>query len=191
MNKLFFLIFFIIIAGIGFAIFIIPDYKALQKTNAEVAELEKNIEIIKNLETSREALQKQKLSISSTDMERLEKIVPSSPENIQLIIQLDELAKKNGLTMLTNISYDAAIEELPLGQVQENIPDYREYEVKFQTVGQYNQFVLFLEEVEKNLRLVDITSVVLKNIETQARSPVPLQSFNVTLKAYWLSESYE
>lgn len=191
MNKLFFLLCSIVGVVIVFFVFIVPDYRSLQKVKVEVGELEKKIEIIKNLEVSRDSLEKKQRSISQKDMQKLEKILPYSPDNIRLIIQLDEIAKRNGLTMLKNVSYDAEASEIVPGQVEENPKEYRTYRVSFSTSGQYNQFLVFLEEIEKNLRLVDIMSVELKNTQKEGGISTSLQEFSVELQAYWLSETYE
>jgi Tfp pilus assembly protein PilO len=192
MSKIFFFMFAVVAVVIGFIVFIVPDYKALNVLKAEVASLEQNIEVVKSLELSRETLDKQRLSISQSDMQKLEKIVPSSPDNIRLIIQLDEIAKRNGLTMIKDVQYEAKTAELAPGQVEDNPTDYRSYNVSFNTSGQYNQFISFLQEVEKNMRLVDITSLTLQNTEKEGVSASSSQDFDVELKAYWLSEqSYE
>jgi Tfp pilus assembly protein PilO len=192
MSKVFFFLFAVVAIVIGFIVFIVPDYKALNVLKAEVVALEENIEVVKSLELSREALDKQRLSISQSDMQKLEKIVPSSPDNIRLIIQLDEIAKRNGLTMIKDVEYEARVAELAPGQVEDNPTDYRSYNISFNTSGQYNQFVSFLQEVEKNMRLVDITSLTLKNSEKEGVTIGSSQDFSVELKAYWLSEqSYE
>lgn len=190
MNKIFILLFLIITTVISFIVFIIPDFNEFRKIKAETVELERNIEIIKNLEISREVLEREKLSISNRDIERLNKLIPSSAENIKLIIEIDEIAKRNGLTSVRDVAYDTTNDAIIPGQEVEQSP-YKSFEVKFSTSGQYNQFVLFLEELEKNLRLVDITSIDLKNNETTSARTVQTQDFEVTLKAYWLNEVYE
>jgi Tfp pilus assembly protein PilO len=154
----------------------------------EVASLKQNIEVVKSLELSREILNKQRLSISQSDMQKLEKIVPSSPDNIRLIIQLDEIAKRNGLTMIKDVKYESKGAELSPGQAEDNPNDYRSYTISFNTSGQYNQFISFLQEVEKNMRLVDITSLKLKNAEKENVATGLSQDFSVELKAYWLSK---
>jgi Tfp pilus assembly protein PilO len=191
MSKLFFLLCSIVGVAIIFFVLIVPDYRSLQRVTTEVRELEKNIEIIKNLEVSRESLEKKQRSIAQKDMQKLEKILPYSPDNIRLIIQLDEIAKRNGLTMLKDVSYDAEASEVVPGQVEENPKEYRTYRVSFSTSGQYNQFLIFLEEIEKNLRLVDIMSVELKNSQKEGGISSSLQEFKIELQAYWLSETYE
>ena len=191
MSKLFFLLCSIVGVAIIFFVLIVPDYRSLQRVTTEVRELEKNIEIIKNLEVSRESLEKKQRSITQKDMQKLEKILPYSPDNIRLIIQLDEIAKRNGLTMLKDVSYDAEASEVVPGQVEENPKEYRTYRVSFSTSGQYNQFLIFLEEIEKNLRLVDIMSVELKNSQKEGGISSSLQEFKIELQAYWLSETYE
>lgn len=192
MSKVFFFMFAVVAVVICFIVFIVPDYKVLNGLKTEVAALEQNIEVVKSLELSRETLDKQRLSISQADIQKLEKIVPSSPDNIRLIIQLDEIAKRNGLTMIKDVEYEARAAELAPGQVEDNPTEYRSYNVSFNTSGQYNQFVSFLQEVEKNMRLVDITTLKLNNSEKEGVAGGSSQDFKVQLKAYWLSEqSYE
>jgi len=191
MSKLIFLVGVIVVVGGVFFVFIAPEYRSLQTLKAEVAELQKNIEIIKNLEVSRDSLEKKQRSISQKDLQKLEKVVPYSPDNIRLIIQLDEIARKYGLTMLKDVSYDAKASQAAPGQVEKNPKDYRTYRVSFSTSGQYNQFLIFLKEIEKNLRLVDIISVQLKTKQKEGGGTAQMQEFKIELQAYWLSETYE
>jgi hypothetical protein len=88
-------------------------------------------------------------------------------------------------------SYDAKASQAAPGQVEKNPKDYRTYRVSFSTSGQYNQFLIFLKEIEKNLRLVDIISVQLKTKQNEGGGTAQMQEFKIELQAYWLSETYE
>jgi Tfp pilus assembly protein PilO len=189
MAKLIFVIFILILAGIGFSVFISPEYAKMKAIEAELVQLEADALVADNLKQSRTILENQRSQITNQNIERTEKLLPDSPDNIRLIIQIDEIAKRNGLTTLRAIAYDSKGQPRA-GTQAVNSSAYDSYEVTFETVGQYRQFVSFIKEVETNLRIVDIISVDLApetSAFTAGQGTSDLQRFKVTLKAYWLT----
>ncbi len=188
MAKFIFIIFILILAGIGFSVFISPEYAKMKALEAELVQLEADAAVADNLKTSRTTLENQRSQITNQNIERTEKLLPDSPDNIRLIIQIDEIAKRNGLSTLQGIKYDSN-KQAVRGTEAANPTVYDSYEVSFETVGQYRQFVSFIKEVETNLRIVDIISIDLapETINTAGQVIPDFQRFKVTLKAYWLT----
>ncbi|HEY0980280.1 MAG TPA: hypothetical protein VGE18_02635 [Candidatus Paceibacterota bacterium] len=214
MRYIFLLI--IIGASIGtFFMVIKPRYDKLQVIKAEVANYDTSLETAEQLQSSREELIAKYNSISKTDLDGVKTLLPDSVDNIRLIIQLDSLATKNGLSTLRSVDYKS--EETSssgtgaggaganAGQAQNiaasNKP-YGEFTISFQTAGQYKNFLAFLSDLEQNLRLVDITAIdfgASSGGSSSSGTSTGTSSgtgdsvannltYKVTLKTYWLKK---
>ncbi len=183
MKSLFSLI--LIIASVAvFVVLIRPKYESLQQARLEVASSASNLETASKVAESREALINTYNSISKSDLDNLKALFPDSVNNIRLIIQINSLATKNGLSLLRNVDYQT--------DQQATTPDtakrpYGEFSISFQTTGQYKNFLTFLADLERNLRLVDVTSVEFSGIEGPQALAGSI-TYKVTLKTYWLKQ---
>ncbi len=204
-------IFLLIVIGASVGTFFMvvkPRYDNLQTIKNEVAAYDTSLETAEELKNSREELIAKYNSISKTDLDGIKTLLPDSVDNIRLIIQLDSLATKNGLSTLRSVDYKS--EETAstggagntaggavgaggsVGQVQ-NIEaarrPYGEFTISFQTAGQYKNFLSFLSDLEQNLRLVDITAIdfgASGGDSGQGQSVANNLTYKVTLKTYWL-----
>lgn len=200
-------IFLLIIIGASVTTFFMvvkPRYDKLQTVKSQVSTYDTSLETAKELKGSREELIAKYNSISKSDLDGIKTLLPDSVDNIRLIIQLDSLATKNGLSTLRNVDYKS--EETSsagsggtgapgsTGQMQ-NIEaarrPYGEFTISFQTAGQYKNFLSFISDLEQNLRLVDITSIdfgVSGGDSGQGDSIANNLTYKVTLKTYWLKK---
>ncbi|MFZ4500447.1 MAG: hypothetical protein ACOYMZ_03030 [Minisyncoccia bacterium] len=211
MRYIFLLI--IIAASIGtFFMVVKPRYDKLQAIKSQVANYDTSLETAEQLQNSREELIAKYNSISKTDLDGVKTLLPDSVDNIRLIIQLDSLATKNGLSTLRSVDYKS--EETTTSSTtgtgggtmgQQNIATinkpYGEFTISFQTVGQYKNFLAFLSDLEQNLRLVDITAIDFgassggsgstsgtSGTSGAGDSVANNLTYKVTLKTYWLKK---
>ncbi len=199
MRYLFLLL--LITACIGIFIgFIIPRYHAVQDLRSDVASYNANLATASQLEQSRQSLIAQYNNIQKTDLDNITTLLPDSVDNIRLIIQVNALATKDGLSSLHSVDYDTT--QVPSSSaggtgtdesqtvenpVTANLP-YGQFVISFQTSGQYSNFLSFISDLEQNLRLVDITNVEFTGIPGSSGTPTAASGLNykVTLKTYWL-----
>jgi hypothetical protein len=180
----------LIVASIGvFVALIIPKWDQVKVIQANVASYNADLAIANQLLVSRQAL------------------IAHYNDNIRLIIQLDALATKNGLSSLRNVDYNA--DELPTtnangttatpatddtsNDAASSLLPYGQFVISFETTGQYSNFLAFLSDVEKNLRLVDVTEVTFSSptSTTGTSATASLASgfdYKVTLTTYWLKQ---
>jgi hypothetical protein len=170
-----------------FGLYVVPRYHNLQAAQAEVAGYQRNLDTAKKLADSRESLIATYRSISKDDLDNLKVLLPDSVNNIRLIIQIDALAKKNGLSVLRSIDYQANQDKPAAGSDTARSP-YGEFVISFQTSGQYKNFLSFIADLEQNLRLVDVTSVGFDVPDTAAAQNAIGPTYKVTLKTYWLKQ---
>ncbi len=150
------------------------------------------MQIWSKLAASRDELIAKYNSIPKTDLDNLKILLPDSVDNIRLIIQINSLATKNGLSLLRSVEYQPV---QPNPSTDPNVnPEmdtnpFGEFVISFQTSGQYKNFLTFLSDLEQNLRLVDVIKVEFMPADqgVQQNSASSL-SYKVTLKTYWLKQ---
>lgn len=186
-----FLLLLIIAVSVGvFVTFIVPRYKQVQVMRSDVASFDSRLATAQRLKQSREELIARYNSITKTDLDNLKVLLPDTVDNIRLIIQLDSLATKNGMSSLRGVEYDTSKTEV------QNKPDtpqttqkpYGEFTMSFTTTGQYKNFLSFVSDLEQNLRLVDISSVQFNLAENSKDSLGSSLSYKITIKTYWLKK---
>ena len=176
---------------------IIPKYQDVQAVQADIASYNASLATATKLKQSRDVLVSKYNSISKADLDNVQKLLPDSVNNIKLIIQIDSLATKNGLTSLSSVDYNsdttsaAASADASAGASGKKGSSYGEFTMTFSTSGQYKNFLSFLSDIEQNLRIVDITSISFSGASVSGgqgqQDPMASKlSYKVTIKTYWL-----
>ncbi len=135
-------------------------------------------------------------NISARDREGLVKMIPNTVDNIRLIIDTNSIAVAHGLT-LSGITASADSKSsgpasprsdnaaLPPGTILPttgSAPTLDTVSVSFSVTCLYQQCLSFLQDIESNLRLMDITHITF--------GPGEKSTYNmmVQLKTYWLRQ---
>ncbi|MDP1690200.1 MAG: type 4a pilus biogenesis protein PilO [bacterium] len=119
-------------------------------------------------------------AIDPTDLSRLVTFLPSSVDNVGLILDLNALAARSGLTLsnidvtttvATNANTTAATTRAnPVGSVS----------LALSAVGTYAALQTFLRGVETSRRLLDVQELVVKGSDTG------VYTYQMKLNLYWL-----
>jgi Tfp pilus assembly protein PilO len=170
----------IIISGISVALFFLQTSPLLQ--DIKVIEIERAalMQAQDSIDQFKEEL-KQKNAIFNTIEEdkkaRLKKFLPDNIDNVRLIIDINQIASDNGMT-IRNISIKGS-DTSAIG------PDSRPYGVAtlgFSVSGPYQTFKRFLAALETSLRLVDVTSL------SFSAGDKDQYEYNIEIKSYWLKQ---
>jgi Tfp pilus assembly protein PilO len=163
---------------------IIVQAKAVKKVNDQYTSAIKNAE---QLIKVREQVLKSYNSITAEDRERLEKMLPGTVDNIRLVIDLTNIGTKHGMnlknvqatpaTQVTNVPRAA---RPPEGTIP--TPTLDSVTVSFSVTAPYLEFISFLQDIESNLRIMDISKLSVTATETGQ------YDFQVELKTYWLRQ---
>lgn len=189
--KYFLSLLFIAVSITVFIVVIKPEYGAMQTTRQAVSIANANLQTASSLAKSRDELIAKYNSISKTDLDNLKTLLPDSVDNIRLIIQINSLATKNGLSLLRNVDYQTDQQAAAATALQDPNASklaYGEFVISFQTTGQYKNFLAFLSDLERNLRLVDVTKVDFMPVDSNSSSPAASMAYKITLKTYWLKQ---
>ena len=173
------------------------EVKAIQQVNKQYTDALANAE---KLIRVREEVLASYNTISESDRERLSKMIPDTVDNIRLIIDLNDVALRHGFT-LKNVRASAnpsSANTAPTKPTPPTNPNARAsiagsqqtlpnatldtVTVGFSVTAPYLEFISFLQDLEANLRVMDITSLSL------TADDEGLYNFTVELKTYWLKQ---
>ncbi len=162
----------------GFFLYTNPQYQNLK---ARIADYQKIVEAntkAAQLKAVREKLTDARKKIAESDVDKISKMLPDSVENVGLIIDIDNIASKYGMRIRnTKVSEMAGRTSAAVG------PDSKKFgaiTLGFSVSSTYENFLIFLKDLEASVRLVDVTML------SFAASKDGKYEFSVTLQTYWL-----
>jgi Tfp pilus assembly protein PilO len=199
----------IILIGIAitsFFMFTNPMYNDITSLRTQVSSYNEALANSKTLENERDQLTQKESAIDPANLVKLEKLLPSSIENIRLILQIEQIASTYNM-VVKNIKYDTTdtnstvstggtgASAAPVvggiqggGTLQVASKNYGTWNLGFSTTSTYNNFINFTKDLEKNLRIVDVSSIQFSSGTSVGLSPNSPGSYNYdfNLKTYWL-----
>jgi len=140
----------------------------------------------------RDTVLKEYNNISADDQANLDKMLPSTVDNIRLIIDLNNVALQHGFS-LKNITAAATADKSATGGNSGvnssnnsnsgiSAPSLDTVAVSFSVSAPYQQFISFMQDLEANLRIMDITHLTVSANDTGT------YDFSVQLNTYWLRQ---
>jgi len=186
MNILTPLILIIISIGTFFA-YIDPNYrgqnlangeKSVQQLQKEESDFQTALTRSSEIRAKRQQLQDKKGSFDLGDLAKLEKLLPDNIDNIKLIIDITNIATKHNLELKgAKLETGVKTDSNKLGAVDMK---YGTVGISFSVTASYAKFQDFIADLEKSLRLVEITDLAVNGNTTG------LYDFSIGLKTYWL-----
>ncbi len=162
-----------------------PNYRGNDQENrsvksllAEDAQYQEALNNSSKIRQKRDALIQKKNDFSEDQINRLEELLPDNVDNIKLVISIKNIAQNHGL-VLKNIKLNSA----PVTDNKKLGADHSKYGtvgLSFAVAANYSSFQNFLKDLEKSLRLVDVTDLAVN------ANDVGTYDFSVSLKTYWL-----
>lgn len=179
-----------LIASIGLYFgFIDPTYKDALILKDKKSEFDTAIENSNKLSERRDILREKVNSFSADDLSRLDKLLPDYIDNVRLIMEIDRIALKHGMSLREvqlqglNLSNNNN-----LGNTSPVIgtppKDYDKVALSFSVPSTYSTFKQFVKEMEDNLRISDVESISFS--VPQKVNGQDIYQFSVSLRTYWL-----
>ncbi len=184
------------IAAIGlFYVYVSPTYGEITSLREEKAQYDEALNNSQKVQDARDELLGKYNSFSPNDLKRLEKLLPDHVDNIRLIIEMDSVASRyNMILKNVQVSIPTATTQssgIPnIALPTENLP-YGTAEISFEVSGSYEAYRGFVKDLEKSLRIIDITGISFSTERAQASQSagkdVPtVYNFKTSLETYWL-----
>ncbi len=177
----------LLIASVGiFFGYVDRNYRSPSVENSIVALQAEQKQYREALDNSTKLIQKRnelvvkKNNLSEADELRLKKLLPDHVDNVRLIIDLDRIAQNHNIT-IRNIAIDEGTKgknpAAALGSAENPVG---EITLKFSIQATYSRFLSFIGDLERSLRLVDITDVSFNS------NDAGVYDIGISIKTYWL-----
>jgi hypothetical protein len=166
----------------------LPTSQEIGVIRAEKAQYEKALNDSRAVEERQSVLSSKYNEMAPTDVDRLEKMIPNSIDNIRLIIEVDKIAQKYDMELENPVASQQKDSMTSLQAVISGVSGmsslYGVGTLSFGVTGSYETYIAFIKDLEKSLRLMDITSVSLSN--EKITGSVITYDFTTEVKTYWL-----
>lgn len=130
----------------------------------------------------REKINTKYRNIDKEDIERLQKFLPNSVNNGQIILDIDKIASKYGIRLNDIRFQDEKISSRNnVSAKTETL--YKPIIFKFKIETTYNNFLLFIKDMEKSLQLMDINEINVSVVEESN-----IVNFNLSIVLYALEK---
>lgn len=152
-----------ICVGIYF-LYINPTISDISMLSVKKTEYESVLEKAKELKVKRDAAGNAYNNIPAEDISRLDKVIPNTFDSVLLANDINTMASKYAVVLKdfkTNESITGDAHDITETDQNNNNP-YKTITITMRLVGQYEQFLLFLKDVELNLRLIDVGTLSIK-----------------------------
>ncbi|MBD3282237.1 MAG: type 4a pilus biogenesis protein PilO [Candidatus Portnoybacteria bacterium] len=184
------IIIILILAFLGVIIFLdVPKVQSIFSLRDDIEqkkeEFDKEQEMLNRVNKLIELYDENKESI-----DRLEYILPVEKDIPNLIVQLEALAVESGL-FLDSIDFFAQdkkarsrAERIRSGAEDNKVENYNTLNISLAAMGSYSALKFFMENVEKNIRIMDIQSINFSSASS-GDSDVGLFNFEIKIETYY------
>jgi len=174
----------IILSALIFYMFVGPTYSSIQSRLADKAQYDEALNNSKKILDLRDQLLNKYNGFLPSDRARLEKFLPDQVNNIRLLIEVDSRARQYGLP-LKNVNLSSVKSAVSSSPDTQNIDltasPFNTVTLGFTVTGNYDSFLSFVKDLEKSLRVLDVTSI---EFTPPAGKPTDPYDFAVSLNTY-------
>jgi hypothetical protein len=183
-----------------FFLYIRPTYSgAISDTRQQIKSYDDALEAADRFQQKEAELTQARSQIPAESLARLNEFLPDGVDNVQLILDLNALAARSGMTLAdftTNNSSDGSSDQDDSAQSQPVGPDggmtpgagaglvssspIDSLNLTFQGTGTYANFRTFLAGMENSLRPMDVINVDIDKSDTG------VYTYTITTRIYWL-----
>jgi Tfp pilus assembly protein PilO len=157
------------------------DITALSTTKSDYATALSNIALLKS---HRDAILAQYSAIDPSDIDKLQKIIPDTSDNVDVVSNINAIAAQYGMTIRqVKITEPQTESRTAVDSSAPTVP-YQTSTISFSVTGQYPQFTMFLHDLESNIRLFDVTGLSIASDQKTAGGQ--LFDYTITVNAYSL-----
>jgi len=167
---------------------------SIAETRAQIESYESALNAAERFKEKENELIRARASIPSEGLARLESFLPDGVDNVQIILDLNSLAARSGMTLSDfDTSNDSSSSEGGTTGVTAATPSdasgglalaadepTESLDLTISASGSYNSFRDFLDGIEQSLRMLDVVSVSVIDSETG------VYTYEMVIRLYWL-----
>ena len=124
--------------------------------------------------------------ITDEDIVRLDKMIPDNIDNVRLIIDVNGIAGRHGVTLRgvrTSAGDTKVGAATPVaGASRTGAAALNPVTISFNVSTTYSNFIAFMQDVERSLRIMDISRISLNSTDNG------IYDYSVEIKTYWLKK---
>lgn len=156
-------------------------YQDVKASKADIEELQKSLALSKDILAKRSDLQKKYNNFKATDLKALESMLPDYVDNVRLVMDMSSIAKRYAMSLkgITVNKNDGKGDTDTIAPTKNALGSIL---VSFKVTAPYDTFVKFLRDLEKSLRVVDVTALSFTSSDNGT------YDYSVTIKTYWLNQ---
>lgn len=169
----------------GFIVFIVPNYHEISALRAKSADYNQVLSNARTLQEERNKLVQKYNSFDPSLLGKLDTMLPTNPENMKLILELNNIAKQYGLALQNVKIEDSSASTQPVAARPTGAAANTEIgtlRITFSATGPYVGFTNFIRTIERSLRIVDIDKVTFSALDDTKQN----YQYTVGVKTYWL-----
>lgn len=171
----------LIAASIGLFFFQInPNYSDVKVLRAQSGQYDHALDVAEELKKIRGELATKLASFSEEELVSLEHFMPEQLDTVRIILDIDGIASMHNI-QLKEIKTSEGVKPAP-GAANQPQTIYSTTAVSFSFTTAYNNAQLFIRDLERSLRLVDVSSVSIKPTAGKGGG----YDFSMTLNTYWV-----
>lgn len=169
-------------------------YKDVSSLKSDISTYNLAVDNSTDLKNKEDSLLTSYNEIKQEDKDRLNNLIPNNVNSIEFILEVERIANLHGMP-IKDIKFETKKKSTPVDPnviVSETEVDklpYGVFPVEFTTEGKYDSFLLFLKDLEYNLRLVDVKSIsfeVLDKDKVLAGADPNVYTYSLKVETYWL-----
>ncbi len=157
-----------------FAHFIKNSFDETKELTLKIKEERENIVLLQEYKAKSESLIQNYLNLGD-QVDSINLALPDNAQTAQVLATLDMISKNTGISLSS----------LTFREFTKNDQDYLEIKTSFSAT--YDDFKKWIEEIEKELRLIDLTKSSIKSAVSSKGRTSDILEHNVTLVTYFLS----
>jgi len=175
------------IAGAVFFLYTKPAYDEIQGTSGQVDRFNQALERARELQDLKRSLLARFNTFTPDQLNRLSKLLPDHVDNVRLVLDLDNLALQNNMTV-QNVTFNTRKRDEEnqsvIGSLTSASTPVDSLILEFSISGTYDDFVRFMDDLESSLRIVDLVGLNLQR--SSVGGDAQLYAFTVAVRTYWL-----
>lgn len=158
-------------------------FPAIKEIRGQISIYNKTIDTIRSVKSSVDKLLGEYNSISQENINKVNKMIPSGSESMNLIVQIENMMKGSGLS-LKSIDAKESAKEYSVKTEEDGEKTVSQLSLSIKAQGSYGAFYSFLGEAERSLRLLDIGSVKINAVADKE-----IYDFSIEAISYWREKS--
>ena len=206
MTKI--IISFIFIATALFLIFgyVKPTFDDAEIIKSNTSQYDKALNKAREIQELKRSLLSRYNLFAGENLGKLEKLLPNNVDNVRLLLDIDGIASARGIRIsAVKLQQDADKNTdaqtggtIGFNSAAKAAQPFQSLVLEFTTIATYEEFKLFLQDLEHSLRIVDLVNLTvspaqrpkkptLDNAQPEEQVELPeIYKFKVGVRTYWL-----